>query len=132
MGRYVSNAKSILNNGPVFQCVIWNKKTGKSVALNAMIDTGGLFTTIDVDISIELDLDVVGRQGLRSYNDVDDVYDKYDVSVSFGNDSSKKIPVSALGVKLTGADEKLILGRDFLVGCNVYYLGSKNQCFVEF
>jgi hypothetical protein len=97
-----------------------------------MIDTGGLFTTIDVDLAIELGLDVVGRQGLRSYNDVDDVYNKYKVSVSFGNDSPKKIPVSALGVKLTDADEKLILGRDFLVGCNVYYFGPKNQCYVEF
>ena len=54
MGRYVSNAKSILNNGPVFRCVIWNTKTNSSVTIDAMIDTGGLFTTIDVDLAIEL------------------------------------------------------------------------------
>ena len=37
MRRYVSNARSILNNGPTFQCVIWNQKTKSNVTIDVLI-----------------------------------------------------------------------------------------------
>ena len=67
MNRYVSNARSLLNNGPIFQCTIWNLDDGLSEKSMMLVDTGGTFSTIDTQIARFLNLKKVGVQEVLSH-----------------------------------------------------------------
>lgn len=132
MKSFARNNPNLADLGPVIECILYNPNTSELIKTFALIDTGGMFTIIDLSIINKLSL-VSERQDSVRTIDGDKNRNFYNVKIFFGSpdEQSDKYLLEGFGYDLSLDMCKIIIGRDFLKRCIVYYDGTKNQYGLE-
>lgn len=126
MEIYNRRIEDIFEVGAVIECKVYGN--GMFCNTFAIIDTGGLHSSIDMSVASKINSLKIGESVVKSSSPIDHTHDivKADLSLLNPNES-KLISLEPIVIDLRGCIYKIIIGRDFLKHCIFQYNGIDNN-----